>query len=295
MPVFAVAAALGASCCWAAGALLAHRPATLLGPFALTRIQLGWSAALLIVVVSLLGRWQSVVWSEWFAFVVASVVGVVAANIAMFACMRRGGPRRAQLLVSMNGPIAALLGFVFLGEVISGQKLAGCAIALSGMALAILYGGNREDRLEDVRGPMAIMVGLGLLAAASNAVGLVFLKPAMLAGTDPLAANALRTAGGTLVIAIMALWNAPMFAVPEKPGLGLTLHAIAPGVLGHVVAVSLLLYAVRWMDTGIAVVLGSAAPVIMLPMIWALTRKRPRMLAWLGAFLAVAGTSLILI
>ncbi|MDA4844104.1 DMT family transporter [Hoeflea poritis] len=295
MPILAASAALGASCCWAAGALLAHKPATLLGPFALTRMQLAWSAALLIVVVSLMGGWQSVAWDQWPAFVIASVLGVVVANISMFACMRRGGPRRSQLLLSMNGPMAALLGFLMLGEVISGQKLLGCAIALTGTALAILYGGNKQDGLEHVRGSMAIMVGLGLLAALSNAIGLVFLKPAMLAGTDPLAANALRTAGGTLVIMIIALWNAPMFAAPEKPGLGLTIHAIIPGVLGHVVAVSLLLYAVRWIDTGVAVVLGSAAPVIMLPMIWALTGVRPRLLAWLGALLAVCGTALILL
>ncbi len=295
MPVIAVISALGASVCWAAMALLAHKPATLLGPFALTRLQLICAAAVLIVLVTVQGGWQSISWVHWPAFVIASVIGVVAANMAMFACLRRGGPRRAQLLVSMNGPFAALFGFLFLGEILSGQKLAGCAIALAGMALAIRFGGNPRDKLEDVRGPMWVMIALGLVTAVANAVGLVFLKPAMLADTDPLAANALRTAGGVIVVLVISIWRVPAFRPQIRPDAGLFIHAITPGLLGFVVAVSLQLYAVRWMDTGIAVVLGSAAPVIMLPMIWMVTGSRPRLLAWIGAFLALAGIALILL
>ena len=295
MPVIAVISALGASACWAAMALLARRPATLFGPFALTRLQLISAAMVLIALVTVQGGWQSVAWSHWMAFVVASVVGVVLGNMAMFACLRRGGPRRTLLLVSMNGPFAALLGFLFLNETMSGQDLAGCAIALAGMALAIRFGGNPDDRMEDVRGPMWIMVALGLLTALANAISLVFLKPAMLAGTDPLAANALRTGGGALVVLLISLWRVPRTSSPSNPGIGLLIHAITPGLLGFVVAVSLQLYAVRWMDTGIAVILSSAAPVIMLPMIWFVTGKLPRLLAWVGALLALAGIALILL
>lgn len=276
-------------------ALLAHKPATLLGPFVLTRLQLVCAATVLIALVTVQGGWHSVSWTHWPAFVIASAVGVVLANMAMLSCLRRGGPRRAQLLVSMNGPFAALFGYLFLGEILSGQDLAGCAIALAGMALAIRFGGNPQDRLEDVRGSMWVMIGLGLLTAAANAVGLVFLKPAMLAGTEPLAANALRTGGGVIVVMIVSIWRVPAFRSPIRPDAKLFVHAITPGLLGFVVAVSLQLYAVRWMDTGIAVVLGSAAPVIMLPMIWFVTGKRPRPLAWTGAFLAMAGIALVLL
>lgn len=295
MPVIAVISALGASACWAAMGLLARKPATLFGPFALTRLQLISAAIVLVALVTIQGGWQSVAWSHWMSFVIASVVGVVIGNMAMFACLRRGGPRRTMLLVSMNGPFAALLGFIFLGETMSERDLFGCAVALAGMALAIRYGGNPNDQMEDVRGPMLVMVALGLLTALANAISLVYLKPAMLAGTDPLAANALRTGGGAFVVLLISLWRVPRNPSPEKPGTGLLIHAITPGLLGFVVAVSLQLYAVRWMDTGIAVVLSSAAPVIMLPMIWAVTGKLPRLLAWLGALLALAGIALIIL
>ncbi|MEM6462792.1 MAG: DMT family transporter [Pseudomonadota bacterium] len=295
MVFIAALSALGASTCWAVMAFLAHRPARLFGPFALTRLQLISASVVLVALVTVLGGWQTVAWSYWISFVVASVVGVVLGNMAMFACLRRGGPRRTQLLVSMNGPFAALLGYFFLGEVLSGQNLLGCAVALGGMALAIRYGGNREDRLEDVSGPLWIVVALGLSTALANAISLVFLKPAMVAGTDPLAANALRTGGGAVFILIWSLWRVPQTPYPARPSAGLLLHAVTPGLLGFVFAVSLQLYAVRWMDTGLAVVLSSAAPVIMLPMIWLLTGNRPRLLAWVGALLAVTGIALILL
>jgi drug/metabolite transporter (DMT)-like permease len=272
MPLLAVISALGASSCWAAMALLAHRPATLFGPFALTRLQLISAAAVLLLLVTLQDGWQSVSWAYWLSFLVASVVGVVMANMAMFACLRRGGPRRTQLLISMNGPFAALLGYIFLGEVMSGRNMTGCAVALAGMALAIRFGGNPEDRMEEVRGPLWVIVALGLWAALANAISLVFLKPAMLAGTDPLAANALRTSGGAIVILVWSLWRVPHSVSPSSPGIGLLVHAITPGILGFVVAVSLQLYAVRWMDTG----------------------KGPRPLAWIGAFLALSGIALLL-
>ena len=98
-----------------------------------------------------------------------------------------------------------------------------------------------------------------------------------------------------MLVLFISLWRVPLTLSPSRRVLGLLVHAITPGLLGFVVAVSLQLYAVRWMDTGIAVVLSSAAPVIMLPMIWMVTGKLPRLLAWIGALLAMAGIAFILL
>ena len=163
------------------------------------------------------------------------------------------------------------------------------------MILAIAFGGSSNHRFEAIRGSLAVLIGLGLIATASNAVGLVLLKPALLGGTDPLALNALRTLGGSLTISLVALWPATAFAPEARMTPGLLLHTLTPAVLGFIIAVSLQLYALRALDAGIAVVLSSAAPVMLLPMIWATTGERPRLPAWLGALLAVAGTGLILV
>jgi drug/metabolite transporter (DMT)-like permease len=293
MPIIALAAALGASLCWAVGSLIAHRPATQLGAFEFTRTQLISSFALLVVIVTALNGWQSVSWVYWPSFVAASLIGVVLTNLAMIACLRRGGPRRMQLLVSMSAPFAALLGFWFLGESMSPRKLIGVGLAFSGLLLAILFGRRGQHRIEAVQGSLVVVVALGLFAALCHAVGLIALKPALLAGTDPLAATALRTGGGALVISVVALWPAEVFETLTKRTPGVVLRAILPGFIGYVAAVSLQLYALRSYDAGVVAVLSSMAPVVMLPMIWMTSDEAPPLPAWLGAILAVFGAGII--
>jgi len=198
-----------------------------------------------------------------------------------------------QMLVSMSAQFSALLGFLFLGESMSPWRLIGVGLAFSGLLLAILFGRRGQHRIEAVQGSLAVVIALGLFAAICHAVGLIALKPALLAGTDPLAATALRTGGGALVISVVALWPAEAFVTPTKRTPGVVLRAILPGFVGYVAAVSLQLYALRSYDAGIVAVLSSMAPVVMLPMIWIMSGDPPPLPAWLGAILAVLGAGII--
>jgi drug/metabolite transporter (DMT)-like permease len=46
-------------------------------------------------------------------------------------------------------------------------------------------------------------------------------------------------------------------------------------------------------DVGIVTTLSSTTPILILPMVWAIYRRMPSPLAWVGAGLAVAGTAMI--
>lgn len=277
--------------------MLAHTPARRLGAFEFTRTQLISSSFVLLILVTLIDGWASVSWAHAPAFAVASIVGVIAGNLAMVVCLARGGPRRTQLLMAMNAPIAAIIGFAVLHEAMSAQQLGAAAMILAGIVMAIM---NRQrgaqdagEGLERIHGPLAVMAAFGVLAATCQAIGLVALKPALIAGTDPLAATALRTAGAALIMAVVALWPARAFE-PASQRTGQTvLLAIVPGILGYVVAVGLQLYALRSYGAGIAAVLSSAAPVMILPMIWLATRQLPPRAAWIGAGLVFLGVALI--
>ena len=296
MPFIAVATALGAATVWSAAALISHRPASRLGAFELTRIQLITSAWLLVLAVSLMGLWETVSWGHWPALMVSALVAVLLGNLADFACMRRGGPRRMQLLHTLNAPMAAGLGLVWLGEAPTIMVLLGCLVTLVGIALAIVFGADRKNPLsfEAVRGPYWVMLSFGLAGALCQAVGLIALKPVLEAGTDPLAASALRTGGAAFVIMLIALWPSRIFRSLEEVTPRLLVQVILPGFMGYVLAVSLLLYALSLYETGVVAVLGSLTPVIMLPMIWVRTGKCPPLAAWMGAGLAVVGVALIL-
>ena len=47
------------------------------------------------------------------------------------------------------------------------------------------------------------------------------------------------------------------------------------------------------LDVGIVTTLSSTTPILILPMVWAVYRRMPGPLAWVGAALAVVGTALI--
>lgn len=297
MPILAIAAALGAATCWASGAILAHRPAVALGAFELTRVQLISSAALLLAITLGLGTWQTIAWDHWWGITGNALLSVFVGNLAMMECLRRGGPRREGLLFSLNAPMAAVLGYVWLGESLSPMTLLGGGITLAGVCLAILFNGQRSGKplFETVQGSMGAVIFFGLASAFCQAAGLIMIKPALDAGTDPWAASFLRTGGAAFLIALIALWPHRLTRSETPLTADLVGRAILPGFLGYVGAVSLLLYALAHYDTAVVALLGSTAPVLMLPMIWTRTGQCPPLPAWAGAVLTVTGTALILL
>ena len=61
-----------------------------------------------------------------------------------------------------------------------------------------------------------------------------------------------------------------------------------------VLGMSFLLYAIGNGDTGIASILGGTTPVIMLPLLWIVTRRAPALGAWVGAILSIFGIALMM-
>ena len=57
---------------------------------------------------------------------------------------------------------------------------------------------------------------------------------------------------------------------------------------------TLILIALRDGQAGLVAVLSSGTPVLILPLLWLVYKRRPASGAWLGALLAVSGTALIL-
>ncbi len=292
LPAFA---ALAASFGWATGIVLAQRPARMIGAFEFTRIQLIACAAILVVICSFFGYWQTVAWRHWPAFSLSICFGILLGNLAMIECLRRGGPRRTELLLSLKAPIVAVLAFVWLGEAPSVLDLIGAGVALFGVGLAIVFGGNAASESDEVRGSMISIVLLGVAATGFQGFGFLIMKPAMLAGTEPLAASAIRLLGAAFVISLVALWPARVFRSQAQMTPALLGRTILPGFIGYGISSSLLLYAFANTDAGIAAVLGSLSPVLVLPILWVKEGQAPRPQAFAGAVLAAAGTAVILL
>ena len=293
MIVLASAAALCASLAWAFGYVLAQVPATRLGAFEFTRIQLLTSGVALVVFVTVLDGWRSVDWSQWPVLVIINGISIVVANLALAECLRRAGARRTQLVMTLQTPFVAVLAFIWFGERLPWTGLVGVGLILVGLALAI---GGRVSSVGDTRlvgREIVCVLGLGVVAMGVNAASMLALKPVIVAGTDPLAANAIRCMSAGLFMALIGLWPSHRFAPREPLTPSLLRQAVVPGLLGYGVAVSLFLFALANLDAAVCMALGSLAPVFVLPILWMRFGLPPMPRAWAGALTAVAGVVVV--
>ena len=153
--------------------------------------------------------------------------------------------------------------------------------------------GLREVALE-TKGPLAVGVGLGLLAALCQSVATLMLKPLMTSGIDAIAASAVRMSMALLAHgALLAVgWQAAKAREPVRwKDAGLIFMSAA---VAMALGMTLILEAMRHGQAGLVAVLSSVTPILILPLLWAVYKRRPATGAWLGAAMAVVGTALLL-
>ncbi len=294
MPIYELAA-LGAATCWALTALISTGPAGHLGAPAFNRARQTFVTLLLAVYVGISGSWQQLNAQNVPPILISGLIGIFAGDTLLFASLNRVGPRRSSILFAMNAPLAAILGWIVLGEALVPQAILGVALTFAGVALAIYFGGsNRQThKWEETKGALWIGVALGLAAAACQAVASLIMRPVMATGIDPFAASMLRVAIAAMSLTVML--RLPIPAVKQKNPLTLRVAAITAlsGFLALAIGMTLLLFALSGGNVGIVSTLSATSPVIILPLIWLRTGQRPALGAWGGALIVIVGMALI--
>ena len=290
-------AALGAATCWAMTGIISVVPANHLGAFAFGRLRQLFVTAVLGVYVLSTGVWQQLNGDTVPPLLLSGLIGVFLGDTLLFAALNRLGPRRCGILFSLNAPISAVLGFVFLGEKLALQAVGGIALIVSGVALAIFYGRRKRQShaWEQVRGPLWIGILLGLGAATGQAVGAIIARPVMESGIDPFLASMLRV--GTAGLCLSLLMALPIASVkPLAPLNGrIAVLACLSAFIALAVGMTLLLFALSGGKVGIVTTLSATSPVLILPLLWARTGERPALGAWAGAALVIAGMALLFV
>jgi drug/metabolite transporter (DMT)-like permease len=285
--------ALGTALCNAFGGIVtAELLGRFGGSFALTRLQLLIASLSLAAVATATGGWASLYAWQLLPLFLSSLFAIVIASPAYIGSIGMLGARRASLIFSLNAPLAALLGYLVLGEQLGPAQAAGMALVVAGVALAVAFGYrapglHRENRVS------RLGLAAGLIAALGQAIGNLAARPVMAAHADPFAVMWIR-----ITIALVVLTAAAQFRADWRGGWQrLPPRAFAAAVLGTwvslVVGMSLLMAALAAASVAVASTLASTAPVLVLPMLWLRTGTVPAWRAWAGALLAVAGIALL--
>lgn len=292
-------AALGTAVCWAVTSLISARPAGYLGAVAFSRLRQISVALLLAVIVAVTGRWQALGTHEIGLLLVSGVVGIFVGDSLLFSALNRLGPRRSGIIFSLNAPIAALLGYSFLGESLSWPARAGIAFCVAGVMLAILFGRRpgqspgQSHTLEQVKGRLWVGIALGLGAALGQAIGSVIARPLMASGVDPFVASLLRVGVAGLLLSGLMLLPLPDIRQRNPLTRDIALRTVGSGILAMGIGMTLLLFAFSGGKTGIVATLSATSPALLLPLLWITTKEKPAAGAWAGAGLVVCGVALL--
>lgn len=128
-----------------------------------------------------------------------------------------------------------------LGEDLTLKTIIGGLIVVIGIVVAILFDKNRTAQ-DQMTGSIASVVAFGLASALAQALGLIAMKPVLIAGTDPIAASAIRTGLAAIAITVVAL-STGQARLRHQHEPANVVSTVLAGILGYVVAVSLLLVA----------------------------------------------------
>jgi drug/metabolite transporter (DMT)-like permease len=287
--MLAVVLSLGAAAAFAASAMFIDRVSARVGPLQLSRWQMSLAFLMTAGIVLVLGNWRSLDAEMVLWLTASSASGIMVGSLTYIATIQYTGPRISALLFTTAAPFALVLGFGFRGETVNLAQSAGVGLIVAGIALAVM--GPQGEEGARVPKPLWIGIGLGLVTSFAQALGSLLARPAMLAGADPVAAMAVRSGTGALFfILLLAL---PAFRPAMRPSRDDVRRIGFSAVAGMVVGMSLLMAALAVGDVGIVTTLSSTTPILILPMVWAVYRRMPGPLAWVGAGLAVAGTALI--
>jgi drug/metabolite transporter (DMT)-like permease len=316
MPYAGEIAALSTAVCWVASALAFETAGRRIGSLTVNLLRL----AMAVVLLALWG-WavRGLAWPSdatphaWGWLTLSGLVGFTFGDLCLFRAFVVLGSRLSTLVMSLAPPFAAVLGWMVLGEVLSPLDIAGMALTLGGVAWAVA----ERQRVHPAAPASSAGVGvaaagatgaappldparrrfegvlLGLGGALGQGVGLVLSKLGM-GDYDPFAATQVRVlaglAGYVVLFTLLGRWRRVSTALHQRAALGFT---AVGAFFGPFLGVSLSLFAVQRIETGVTASLMATTPLLILPVVVLIGRERIGLGGVLGALVAVAGVVLL--
>ena len=288
MFAFSYLAALGAAFCWSSASIIARYPVREIGESAFVRIRMLLVSVPMLLFCLITDRLAGFNLSHFNWIVLSGLIGIFLGDSFLFFCLRKLGPRKAQLLFCLHAPLTAILAYIFFDDKWTWHLLGGTALVCFGVTLAI---SSRKEKaiysnisLEKAWVPVLF----GILAASCQALGVLFIKPVFQSGNlDPFAVSTARIT--IAAAALLLIRISPKFKAYKALNWDIFLRILLNGFLAMGVGMTLLIFALVKGNAGIVATLAATAPVIMLPLLWVVDKKMPSLLAWVGASLVVVG------
>ena len=222
---------------------------------------------------------------NWFWLGLSGVVGFFLGDLFLFKSYTLIGSRTSQLIMSLAPMITAIIGWLFLSEILPVKSILGIIVSISGIMIAVA--GKKLKLNIPLKGFLYALGG-----ALGQAVGLVLSKKGM-GDYDAIAATQIRAIFGFvcffLLVTFLKRWRRVSLAVKDRASMkSITLGA----VFGPFVGVALSLYAVQHTHTGIAATLMALVPIFIIVPSAIMFNEKITARQVIGAVISIAGASI---
>jgi len=290
-------AALGTAACWACSAMAFSAAARRIGVLPLNLIRLVMAFGFLSLAAWALRGVPLPVDATpraWGWLALSGLIGFVFGDLCLFRSYVLIGPRLSSLVMSLAPPLTALIGWLVLGEHLTGRDAVGMGLTVAGIAWAVLER-SPEPAGEARPAPRVSLKGLVLSVggALGQAGGLVLSKLGM-GSYHAVAATQVRVLAGIAGYAVITLVfrRGPRVGEALRDGGALGFAAVG-AFFGPFLGVSLSLFAVRHTSAGVAASIMALYPVLIIPLVILLHRERVGIAGFAGALVAAAGAALL--
>lgn len=288
--------ALGAAGLWAFTALAIEQAARRIGSLTVNLIRLifafgflclaGWIARGLPLPVDATRH-------AWIWLSISGLVGFVFGDLCLYRAYLVIGPRLSTLMMSLVPLLTTIIGWLALGEVLTGRDMLGMGLTVTGIAWAVLDRSKSWSSASAAARPPLSGLALGFGGALGQAGGLILSKIGI-GGYNAFAATQIRVlagiAGYSLMFFLLRWWPNVRSGVRDRGALG---FAALGAFFGPFIAVSLSLIAIRSTLAGVAASIMALTPVLIIPLVVLLRRERVGIGGVLGALVAVTGVVLL--
>jgi drug/metabolite transporter (DMT)-like permease len=222
---------------------------------------------------------------NWFWLGLSGVVGFFLGDLFLFKSYTLIGSRTSQLIMSLAPMITAIIGWLFLAEILPVKSILGIVVSITGIIIAVA--GKKLKLNIPLKGFFYVLGG-----ALGQAVGLVLSKKGM-GDYDAVAATQIRAIFGFvsffLLVTFLKRWRRVSLAVKDRASMkSITLGA----VFGPFVGVALSLFAVQHTHTGIAATLMALVPIFIIVPSAIMFNEKITARQVIGAVISIAGASI---
>lgn len=236
----------------------------------------------------------------WLYLSLSGVVGFFIGDIFLFKALVELGPRVTMLIQSLAAPTAAVIGWLFLGEMYLLHQWGGMFVTLTGVSMVILERGQAPALAKKLKVQRISYRGVAFAFAAmvGQAGGLVLSKTGMQSESgylDAFSATQIRAIAAffcfVLFFTVTRKWKDVNSALCNKKAVAFTAIGSA---IGPFLGVSLSLLALHHLTTGVASTFFSLIPICIIPFSIFLHKEHVSIRAFAGAVTAVFGVYLLM-